>query len=271
MKKFQTAVKMIGLFVLAMSLVFVSQARAQGQVIISSMGATSGSFAWYPGVNSTDSDAYRISIGNQSTYVNTDGTGCSATLGCLLNNVSLAPGTLNLVLFRATDSGGATVAQTGLHPVMPLLNFDDGGPGVADDALMPTVYGWVTWGTSWRYTPAYGVNTTYGVYFDSSSGTSRTFSFVTPSVLVSLRFYRESGGAINYTVATNSAGSESTNGSCTSSCVVTTGFVENATTVTVTLTQGDVVGVDDVLFRPSPDFYSSNPVLTDALGWLVPE
>lgn len=190
-------------------------------------------------------DAPAITAGSCTVALS---NGCEATF-------TLIQGRVNLVAMRYFPDGTGAYQNTGYYGIVPWLDFDGDGapPGLSSDDLMPNLWAGINWGTStnarWRFTGPYGVNSGNGVYFDSATGTSRTLTFVYGnSTLDSVRFFGEtSGSAINYTVSNGTDTNAS--GSCTGSCTVLTSFTTPTGSVTVTITQGWDVGVDDVQYR----------------------
>ena len=204
--------------------------------------------------NNDDANFYVMGLGSDDPPTEVNGSctvmlsnGCEATF-------TLVQGRVNLVAMEYFPDGTGASQTHGYYAIAPWLDFDGDGapPGLSSNDYMPSRWAGINWGTTtnsrWRFTGAYGVNSTNGVYFDSSTGTSRVLTFAYgPATFDTLRFYRETNGAINYTVSNGSDTNAS--GSCTSSCLVNTGFTTATTSVTVTITQGWDVGVDDIRYR----------------------
>jgi hypothetical protein len=122
-----------------------------------------------------------------------------------------------------------------------------GGPGPFDG-----VFQGIDFGTGqWAWTGPYDVDPTNHIYFDDSTGTSRTFAFSpAPRVLQSLRVYATRAGTMTLS---DDAGQTWTREVTTGSMQqVTTGWTRPSTTVTVSFTMGWSLGVDDLTYRAEP-------------------
>ena len=85
-------------------------------------------------------------------------------------------------LVQPLPVGAVTTTVTFDNPIPPGAPFD----------LLNGLFQSINFGTaSWRWENAYGPNTTNHIFFDSSVGTSRTFTFsLAPKILNSMRVLR---------------------------------------------------------------------------------
>ena len=100
---------------------------------------------------------------------------------------------------RARDMAGALgtaagVSVTVTNPAPPpttTVTFDNPAPPGASGSLLSGVFQGLDFGSGqWRWESAYNVNPTNHVYFDSTSGTSRTLRFSpSPRILTSVRVF----------------------------------------------------------------------------------
>jgi len=133
------------------------------------------------------------------------------------------------------------------------VNFDNPPP----PATMDGVFQGIDFGTGqWQGSGPYNVNPTNHIYFADSTGTSRTFRF-SPAlrVLDSIRVYSETPGTLTLSDDTGQTlVREVTTGSMQ---LVTTGWTQPATTVTVNFTNGWNLGVDDITYSAASSGGSS--------------
>jgi hypothetical protein len=124
---------------------------------------------------------------------------------------------------------------------------------VTFDSLSPSgnmsgVFQGIDFGTSqWQGSGPYYVNSTNHIYFANSTGTSRIFRFSpAPQLLNSLRVYSPRSGTLTLS---DDTGQTLSYGVTTGSLqLVTTGWTQPATTVTVSFTEGWALGVDDITY-----------------------
>src|SRR5262245_32559449 len=79
-----------------------------------------------------------------------------------------------------------------------VVTFDNPMPTGAPDSLLNGIFQGIDFGTGqWRWSGPYGSNPTNNVYFASSSGTSRSFSFSPgPRLLTSINVYTTTNGTL---------------------------------------------------------------------------
>lgn len=143
-----------------------------------------------------------------------------------------------------------------------VVTFDDPSPPGAPDSLLNGVFDGIDFGSGqWRWSPPYGSNPTNNVYFASSSGTSRSFTFAGgPRVLESVDVYTVTAGTMTLTDGVNPPVTRTiTVGSMQR---VTTGWSLPAQTVTVAFTAGWALGVDDITHRAAGPVDTTPPAVT---------
>jgi hypothetical protein len=160
-------------------------------------------------------------------------------------------GTAQVTVFNPTPGGGTSNAQTFTisASATTTVTFDNPLPPGSSGSFLNGLFQGIDFGTSqWRWENAYGADPTRHIYFASSSGTSRAFTFSPgPRTLVSLRVFTGVAGTLTLT---DSLGQTRTQAVTTGSMqLVTTGWTQPSTTVTVTFTAGWQLGVDDIVYR----------------------
>ena len=100
----------------------------------------------------------------------------------------------------------------------------------------------------WRWESAYDADSTNHIFFDSPSETSRTLGFSAgPQVLVSLRVFTTASGTLTLS---DDLGQTVTGTVRTGSMqLVTTGWAQASTVVTVAFTAGWNLGITDITYR----------------------
>jgi len=151
--------------------------------------------------------------------------------------------------YTAPEGGGSiTATYRPASTETTTVNFDTPPP----PATMNGVFQGIDFGTGqWQGAGPYNVNPTNHIYFADSTGTSRTFRF-SPAlrVLDSLRVYSVTPGSLTLSDDTGQTlVRQVTTGSMQ---LVTTGWTQPATTVTVNFSNGWDLGVDDITYSTAP-------------------
>jgi hypothetical protein len=128
------------------------------------------------------------------------------------------------------------------------VDFDDPTPSGSPASLLNGVFQGIDFGSGqWRWEAAYDVDPSNHIYFDSPTGTSRSFQFTSgPRALTSLRVFTTSAGTltlsddVGQTVARTVAPG--------SMQLVTTGWAQPSRMVTVDFTAGWELGIDDITY-----------------------
>jgi Domain of unknown function (DUF1929)/Bacterial Ig domain len=164
----------------------------------------------------------------------------AGTASVTVVNPAPGGGTSNALTFTITAGGaGATTTVT----------FDNPIPAGASGSFLNGLLQGINFGSGqWRWETAYGADATRHVYFDSGTGASRTFSFSpAPRTLVSMQVFTGVAGTLTLT---DNLGQSRTQSIATGSMqLVTTGWTQASTTVTVSFTAGWELGVDDIMYR----------------------
>jgi hypothetical protein len=146
---------------------------------------------------------------------------------------------------------GSSLAQS------TTATFDDPPPAGSSEGYLNGIYKGIDFGTSqWRWTAPFASDPTRSIYFASSSGTTRSFSFVSgASVLSNLSVYTTETGTLTV--------SDGVNPTLTRTIApgamvqIATGWTAAAPVITVGFSRGWALGVDDLVYRtaspPPPD------------------
>jgi hypothetical protein len=160
-------------------------------------------------------------------------------------------GTASVTVFTPTPGGGTSAAQAfaiNAAGGATTVNFDSPvPPGSPGSALSGTFQG-INFGSSqWTWDGPYGSNPTNHIYFNSATGTSRTFSFASARTLDSVRVYTGTSGTLTLSDNLGQVRTQAVNPG--SLITVTTGWSVASTTVTVNFTAGWDLGLDDIVYR----------------------
>jgi len=238
--------------------------------------------------NQTTSGAVRVTVSNPTVVSNTQATNVSpsgATITWSTNNFSDSQveygltasygslSALNSALVtshsvtlaglnanttynyraRSTDSNGSLGFSQNFKfvtsPSSITVDFDSPSPPGSSGSLLSGIFQGINFGTgSWRWETAAGPDSTRHIYFDSSVSTSRTFTFSpAPRVLISMRVFSSVAGTLTLS---DNLGQVLTQSIATGSMqLVTTGWTQPSTTVTIQFAMGWNLGVDDITFR----------------------
>jgi len=172
------------------------------------------------------------------------------TASILVTDLATA-GTASVTVVNPAPGGGTSNAQTFTisASTSTTVTFDNPIPPGSSGSFLNGLFQGINFGTSqWRWENAYGADSTRHIYFASGSGTSRTFAFSPgPRTLVGMRVFTGVAGTLTLT---DNLGQTRTQSITTGSMqVVTTGWTQPSTTVTVTFTAGWELGVDDIVYR----------------------
>jgi hypothetical protein len=164
--------------------------------------------------------------------------------------------------------GLITFASLCMAQTSTVVTFDNPAPPGSPDSLLNGIFQGIDFGTSqWRWSGPYGVDPTNSVYFASSSGTSRAFTFSpAPRLLNSINVYTTANGTLTLTDGVNPPITRTiTIGSMQ---LVSTGWILGSTTVTVTFSAGWSLGAGIVVskFFENNVGHSSGIVLTRLFG-----
>src|SRR5579872_864009 len=239
---------------------------------------TISSFSASPStINSGSSSTLSWSTTNSTNITISPG---SFTSGQASGSISVTPSVTTIYTLTAANSLGSvslqltvTVNSTDQTNISPTSNsntapsgtvtvdFDHPTPGIPRNAYLNGVFGGINWGSKhWRWDSFYAYDTTGNIYFDSASGTSRTFTFVTPSILNSLTAYSfPSTGTLTLTDDNGQTKTQTNIGPSTRLVKVVTGWTKPSTAITVNFTTGWDLGLDDLNYTVSGGTPPPNP------------
>src|SRR2546423_1687727 len=129
------------------------------------------------------------------------------------------------------------------------VDFDNPAPPGSSSSLLNGVFQGIDFGTGqWRWETAYNVDPTNHIFFDSASGSSRSFQFSPgPRVLTSMRVFTTGAGTLTLSDDLGQAVTRTvTTGSMQ---LITTGWTQPSAVVTVAFTSGWNLGIDDITYR----------------------
>jgi hypothetical protein len=129
------------------------------------------------------------------------------------------------------------------------VTFDSPAPSGSSGSYLNGIFQGINFGINqWSWEGPYAPDNTNHIYFGSSSGTSRTFTFSpAPQILISIRVYAGTNGTLTLTDNLGQTRAQAINTG--SMQLVTTGWTQASTTITVQFTAGWELGVDDITYR----------------------
>jgi uncharacterized protein YjdB len=168
-----------------------------------------------------------------------------STTGVATGLASGGPVTIGATL--SGFSGTASLTVTSKPPTV-VVNFDSPAPSGSPYSALNGVFGGINFGTNqWAWEAAYLSDPTNNIYFSSGTGNSRTFQFASGShVLVSMKVATSVPGTL--TLSDNLGQVKTQSISTGSLQLVTTGWKNPSTTITVTFTAGWNIEFDDITY-----------------------
>jgi hypothetical protein len=137
--------------------------------------------------------------------------------------------------------------------VLTVVTFDAPAPPGLPTDLLSGVFGGIDFGLGqWRWEGPTGPSPSNHVYFDSASGTARTFRFSSaPRVLTRLQVFTSgAGGASGTLTLSDDVGQRATAVVVVGALqLVATNWSLPSTVVTVTFSLGWNLGVDDIAYQ----------------------
>src|SRR5262245_31089487 len=112
--------------------------------------------------------------------------------------VKRKPGRRSLAIFVFPACALSALSPVLVAQTITVVSFDDPSPAGPPGSLLNGVFQSINFGTGqWRWSGPYFPDPTNHIYFDSSFGTFRTFSFATgPRVLNSMTVYAMTAGTL---------------------------------------------------------------------------
>jgi hypothetical protein len=132
---------------------------------------------------------------------------------------------------------------------MVVVNFDTPAPSGNAYEAINGVFGGINFGNSqWAWEPGYLSDSTNNIYFSSSTGNSRSFSFASGNhVLISMKVATSVAGTL--TLTDNTGQIKTQNVSTGAMQLVTTGWKNPSGTITITFTGGWNIEFDDITYQ----------------------
>jgi len=168
----------------------------------------------------------------------------------ITTTAGVGPGTYTLTV---TGTSGTLVHSTTvtliITPASSAIVVDFDSPTPSDPSgTLDGVFGGINFGTGqWLWEGAYQSDSTNNIFFNSSTGNSRTFSFASGShVLISMKVVTSIAGTL--TLSDNTGQTFTQSISTGPVQLVTTGWTNPASTITVNFTQGWNIALDDITY-----------------------
>jgi hypothetical protein len=220
---------------------------------LSPASATAGAAAFTLTVDGTGFVSGATVRWNGVNRTTTFGSSSLLTAAIPASDIATA-GSASVTVFNPAPGGGTSSVLTftiaaGGAGVTTTVTFDNPVPAGASQSFLNGLFRGINFGSSqWRWETAYGADPTRHIYFASSAGTSRTFSFSpAPRTLISMRVFTGVAGTL--TLSDNLGQSRTQSITTGSMQLVTTGWTQASTTVTVSFTAGWELSVDDIVYR----------------------
>jgi hypothetical protein len=141
-------------------------------------------------------------------------------------------------------SGDFTFTTATASPTQTITFDDRAGQDQPLNGQYPT--GVINWGSGqWYHAAPWGLFTTKSVSFATAASGNRTFTFVTPRRLVSVRAYNGGGGSSTVTLACAGQTTKTQSVGAGQVVTITTGWSATCTTVTVNSSNGWNTNFDD--------------------------
>jgi hypothetical protein len=159
-------------------------------------------------------------------------------------------GSPNVTVFSPTPGGGTSsaVAFVVNGAGATTVNFDSPAPPGSPGSPLQGTFQGVDFGTGqWVWDGPYASNSTNHIFFNSASGTSRTFGFASPRILDSVAVYAVTSGTLTLSDNLGQIATRTVNPG--SLITVATGWSLASTTVTVNFTAGWDLGLDNIVHR----------------------
>ena len=209
---------------------------------------TSGSFL--PPTQSFTADANTVALYHFDEGRGNVLTDSSGVLSCACQGVRNVGGALNGPEWSTdTPFNPQPQPQPQPPPTTTTVTFDNPVPPGGSGSLLNGLFQGINFGTGqWRWEGPFSPDSTNNIYFDSGTGTSRTFTFSpAPKTLVSMTVFTGVNGTLTLT---DNLGQTTTRSITTGAMQsVTTGWAQASITVTVSFTAGWDLGVDDIRYR----------------------
>src|SRR5579872_3137833 len=175
------------------------------------------------------------------------------TLATIASNTGVASGVaaggpVTITASLSGISGTAALTVTSKSSVT-VVNFDSPAPTGSPYSSINGVFQGIDFGANqWDWEPAYLNDTTNNIYFSSASGNTRTFKFASGShMLISMKVATSVPGTLTLSDGAGQTKTQTVSGS--SLQLVTTGWKNASSTITVTFTAGWNIEFDDITYQ----------------------
>ena len=177
----------------------------------------------------------------------------TTTLATIVSNTGVATGVAvggpdTIIASMSGMSGTASLTVKAASSVT-VVNFDSPAPSGSPYTAINGVFGGINFGSNqWDWEPAYLSDSTNNIYFNSATGNSRTFTFASGThVLVSMKVATSVAGTLTLSDGTGQTKTQAV--STGDMQLVTTGWKNPSSTITVTFTAGWNIEFDDITYQ----------------------
>jgi len=180
-------------------------------------------------------------------------TSSSSSVATVISNTGVATGVAagGRVTITASLSGvsGAASLTVISASSLTVVTFDSPAPSGNSYSPISGVFGGINFGTNqWNWEPAYLSDPTNNIYFNSATGNTRTFAFASGThVLVSMKV--ATGVAGTLTLSDNTGQTKTQAVSTGAMQLVTMGWKNPSSTITVAFTAGWNIEFDDITYQ----------------------
>jgi len=188
--------------------------------------------------NITTQATWSSSNSAMATVVSTTGVATGITAG----------GPITITASLSGISGLASLTVTAPTSVV-VVDFDNPSPAGTAYSPINGIFGGINFGTNqWDWEPAFLSDATNNIYFNSATGNTRTFTFASGShVLISMKVATAVPGTL--TLSDNTAQIKTQTITTGAMQLVSTGWKNASSTITVTFTAGWNIEFDDITYQ----------------------
>ncbi|HEY6252683.1 MAG TPA: Ig-like domain-containing protein, partial [Candidatus Angelobacter sp.] len=194
------------------------------------------------------SDGSSKTVTTQATW-----TSSSSSVATIVGNTGVATGVAagGPVTITASLSGvrGAASLTVQSASSVTVVNFDTPTPSGSPYTAINGVFGGINFGSNqWAWEHAYLNDPTNNIYFNSATGNTRTFTFASGThVLISMKVATSVAGILTLSDGTGQTKTQAVSGGNLQ--LVTTGWKNPSSTITVTFTAGWNIEFDDITYQ----------------------
>jgi len=208
-----------------------------------------------------------ISVGNTAAFTATghysDGstrnittqaawTSSNSSIATIVSNTGVATGvtTGGPITIKASLSGiSGSASLTVTAATVTVVNFDTPAPAGSPFSNINGIFGGINFGSNqWAWENAYLSDATNNIYFNSATGNSRVFQFASGThVLISMKVATSVAGTLTLTDDTGQVKTQTV--STGGMQMVTTGWKNASSKITITFTAGWNIEFDDITYQ----------------------